>query len=122
MALQSQAIDSRLEGLKLDDRRIMFDSQLRAVRMDNKPQAANSAPTGLSNVAKKPELDQPIDRVITLLEDLALRLDGLEKKHRHLNDEIRQRSQRDRRWRSVFVVGGLSVAGLLVVRWVMHWI
>jgi hypothetical protein len=120
MALQSDAIQSRLEGLKLDDRRMYCDSKLRAFRIDSQPppMAENRA----SKPARKAEPDFPVDQVISLLEELSRRIDGLEKKNRQIGDEIRHQVRIGRRWRSILVAGGLAASGFIVVRWVMHWI
>jgi hypothetical protein len=120
MALQAEAIESRLEGLKLEDRRKAFDSQIRAIRMDsNPPQVAGNCN---SKATRKAEPEAQLGQVISLLEELSRRIDGLEKKDRGLADEIRKRARQDRRRRSVYYVGGLAVSGLLVVGWVMHWL
>ncbi len=120
MALQSDAIESRLEGLKLDDRRMMFDSKLRAFRIESKP------PTTSGDRATDPprrlESEKPDERVIALLEELSVRIDGLEKKNRHLGDELRQRTRQERRWRSAVATVVLAAAGIWALRWVMHWI
>jgi hypothetical protein len=120
MALQSNAIESRLEGLRLDERRTMFDSKLRAFRLDSKSQAMAGHRT--SKTARKLELDRPIDQVITLMEELSSRIDGLEKKYKDLGDEIRFRGRRDRRWRSMSLAVGVIAAGLLLARCIMHWL
>jgi hypothetical protein len=119
MGLQSEAIESRLEGLKLDDRRMMFDSKLRAFRRESKSQAT------AANLASKPDgLDEPgqsMGQVILLLEDLSRRIEGLEKKNRGLGEEIRHRGREDRRWRSVSLAGGLAISAFLYLGGLLRW-
>ena len=120
MALQVEAIESRLEGLKQDDRRMMFDSQLRAFRMDGKAQGMAGNRT--SKLAGKSEPAYPVERMISLLEELSRRIDGLEKKDRALADEIRQRARKDHYRRTIIGGCGLAVGTFLIVNSFMHWI
>lgn len=119
MALQSDAIASRLEGLKVDDRRKVFDSQIRAIRMDSKitPELGARA----VKPPAKPSSEETIDQVVLLLEELSRRIDGLEKKDRALADEIRQRAKADRKRRSITMGGGAAVAGLAFLGWMLRW-
>jgi len=121
MALKSEAIGSRLEDLTLDDRRMMFDSQLRAFRMDSQPPVSPVAGNRVANGVRPPEAEPAVDRVITLLEELSRRIEGIEKKHRHLSDEIRQRTRKDRQRRSICAIGGVAIAGFFAANWMMHW-
>jgi hypothetical protein len=117
MALQTDAIESRLEGLKQDDRRMMFDSKLRAFRLDSKAQAV-----GGSRAAKMPrnrtDPQYPVEQIISLLEDLSRRIDGLERKDRALADEIRRKARQDRNLRSILVVTGFIASATMVACWV----
>jgi hypothetical protein len=119
MALQSDAIKDRLEALKLDDRRVMFDSKLRAFQDSKPPELAGDR---VSKLTWKTEQENPLNQVVSLLEDLSRRIDGLEKKDRALADEIRQRGRRDQRRRSYFYAGGLAASGFLVLGWFMRWL
>ena len=79
MALQTEAIEDRLEGLKLDDRRNIFDSQIRAIRTDS--QAAAASGGRRPKPAKPAEPEPPIgsgDRLCS--KSSPRRIDGLEKK------------------------------------------
>jgi hypothetical protein len=61
MALQTDAIENRLEGLKQDDRRMMFDSKIRAFRLDSKtPALTGSRPRKPSEA--RPILSYPSNR------------------------------------------------------------
>jgi hypothetical protein len=119
MALQSDAIQNRLDGLKQDDRRSTFDSQLRSIRQDSQSRA--TVEDRGSKMARRPEAESSVDQMIGLLEELSRRIDGLEKKNRSLSEEIRHRARRDRRWRSITLAGGLAVSGLLVAGWFLRW-
>ena len=119
MALQTEAIDNRLEGLKQDDRRMIFDSKLRAFQMDSK--APLLAGNRAAKLSRKAEPEYPVDQMVALLEELSRRIDGLEKKDRSLADEIRRRARQDRRWRSILTACGLAGSAFLVANWVMHW-
>ena len=119
MALQVEAIESRLEGLKQDDRRMMFDSQIRAFRMDTK--APGMSENRASKLARKAEPEYPVERMISLLEELSRRIDGLEKKDRAIADDIRQRARKDQRRRQVVLAGGFVVAAFFAANWAMHW-
>ena len=120
MALQAEAIDNRLEGLVQDDRRAMFDSQLRAFRRESETPAP--AGNGAAKHARKPEREYPVDQMVSLLEELSRRIDGLEKKDRALVDEIRHKARTDRRRHSIYFAGGLAGGAFLAANWVMHWI
>ena len=116
MGLQKDAIDSRLEGLKLDDHRSSYDDKLRAVRREGKP-PAGASPT----VVGGDEPIEPIERAILLLEDLTRRIDNLEKKNRNLGDELRHRGREDRMWQKVSLAIGLVVAVMLYLGGHFHW-
>jgi hypothetical protein len=106
MALQTDAIENRLEGLKQDDRRMMFDSKIRAFRLDSKGHVPNG--NRASKMARdKAEPSLPIEQIISLLEELSRRIDGLERKDRALGDEIRRRARQDQRRRSMIMAVGL---------------
>lgn len=120
MALQSDAIESRLEELKLDDRRMLYDTKLRAFRREGKSQSTAGAHAA-KKVTAEPEPGQPIDQVILMLEDLSRRIDGLEQKNRNLGHEIRHRGRQDRRWRSVSLASGLAFSVFLYLGGLLHW-
>ncbi len=116
MALQTDAIESRLEGLKQDDRRMMFDSKLRAFRLDSKAPAV----TGSRNskpARGRTDPQYPVEQVISLLEELSRRIDGLERKDRALGDEIRKRDRQDRRRRSILATCGGLVGTAILTCW-----
>jgi hypothetical protein len=119
MALQSDAIESRLEGLRLDGRRAMYDSKLRTSRRDGNSHipANHLAPSPARNV----EPDEPIDQVLVMLEELSRRIDGLEKNNRNLGHEIRHRGRQDRRWRSTSLLGALAFSAFLYLGGLWHW-
>jgi hypothetical protein len=120
MALQAEAIESRLEGLKQDDRRITFDSKLRAFQHDSKAPLLPGNPA--SKMMRKSAADYPVDQMISLLEELSRRIDGLERKDRALAEEIRHRARRDQVRRSVVTAGGLAFAMIFAACWLLHWI
>jgi hypothetical protein len=120
MDLQSESIDCRLEGLKQDDQRMMFDSQLRAFRRDGE----SLIPRG--HRALKPvrssEEEYPVDQVVALLEELSRRIDGLEKKDRALADEIRRRARIDQCRRRIVMATELTGLAIFVTSWAMGWL
>jgi hypothetical protein len=121
MALQTDAIESRLEGLKQDDRRMMFDSKIRAFRLDSKaPALAGSRATKAARGKPDPQL--PVEQMISLLEELSRRIDGLERKDRALGEEIRRRARQDHRRRSICLGGSLFCGASLYVCWLMKWL
>jgi hypothetical protein len=99
---------------------MMFDSQLRAFRRDNK----SPVPGGnrASKLARKAEPEYPTEQVILLLEELSRRIDGLERKDRALADEMRQRARKDHYRRTIIGGCGLAVGTFLIVNSFMHWI
>jgi hypothetical protein len=121
MALQTDAIENRLEGLKQDDRRMMFDSKIRAFRLDSKTPALTGSRASKA-VRGKTDPQLPIEQMISLLEELSRRIDGLERKDRALSEEIRRRARQDRRRRSICLGGGLLSGGGLYVCWLMKWL
>ena len=72
-------------------------------------------------MVRKPEQENPLTQVVSLLEELSRRIDGLEKKDRSIADDIRHRARRDQRRRWNFYAGGLVVSAILVVNHFMHW-
>jgi hypothetical protein len=117
MALQSEAIDNRLEELEQDDRRVTFGSKLRAFRLDGRAKVLSGTRT--SRMSRKHEGEYPIDQMVALLEDLSRRIDGLEKKDRALGDEIRLRAHQDRQRRSVRLVSEVAGLTIFIACWVM---
>jgi hypothetical protein len=120
MDLENESIDCRLEGLKQDDRRMMFDSQLRAFRGDNKPHIRGG------NRALKPvsmsEQEYPVDQVVSMLEELSRRIDDLEKKDRALADEIRRRARIDQCRRRIVMATELTGLAIFIACWAMGWL
>ena len=113
MALQREAIENRLEGLKQDDRRMMFDSKLRAFRLDSKSAVLNGDRP--SKLLRKTEPESSIEHMVALLEELSRRIDRLERKDRAITEKLRQRSHRDHIRRTVVGVVGLGLATALVI-------
>lgn len=121
MALHSEAIESRLESLKLDNRRIRFDSKLQAFRRDSKATTlSDSQPT--KQQAKRPEADSSIENMITLLEALSQRIDGLERKDRALVEEMRLRARRDQIRRRLVAGFGMAFGAVLFACWLKSWL
>jgi hypothetical protein len=119
MALQSDAIESRLEGLKFDDRRTMYDSKLRTGRRESK---SHIPPNHLSpQAARIVEPDQPIEQVLLMLDELSRRIEGLERKNQSLGHEIRHRRRQDNRWRSTSVIAVLAIPVLLYMGRHLQW-
>jgi hypothetical protein len=120
MDLENESIDCRLEELKQDDRRMMFDSQLRAFREDNQPRIRPG------NRASKPSRtsqdEYPVDQVVSLLEELSRRIDGLEKKDRALADEIRRRARIDQCRRRIVMATELTGLAIFIACWAMGWL
>jgi hypothetical protein len=116
MGEQIDAIEDRLEGLKQDDRRMMFDSTIRAVRLDSKEEVLSTSQAA-KVVRAKAASSLPIEPIISLLEELSRRIDGLERKDLALSGEIRRRARQDYRRRSIVVAGSLLFgAGLYICR------
>ena len=76
----------------------------------------------LPKLARKAEPEYPIEQVISLLEELSRRIDGLEKKDRALADEIRRRARKDHHRRTIIGGCGFAVGTFLIVNSFMHWI
>jgi hypothetical protein len=118
MALQSDAIETRLEGLKQDDRRLMFDSKLRAFRMDSK--TPSIAGNRASRLTRNSEGSYQVDQMIALLEELSRRIDGLEKKDRALAEEIRHQARQEQRRRSLASAAVVLFAGGSYICWLLN--
>lgn len=120
MGLQTDAIETRLEGLKQEDRRMMFDSKLRAFRLDSKAQAMTGSRAGKSPRSRVETPAYPVEQVIALLEELSRRIDGLERKDRALADEIRKQARKDHRRRSIVAIGGGICGAFLFTCWMLN--
>jgi hypothetical protein len=119
MGQQADAIENRLEGLKQDDRRMMFDSKIRAFRLDSKGPVLSGS-RAAKVVRGQGDSSVPIEPILSLLEELSRRIDGLERKDRALGGEIRRRARQDDRRRSIIVVGGLLFGAGLYVCWMLR--
>jgi hypothetical protein len=115
MARQSEAIEDRLERLKHEDHRSLFDSRLKSFRYDRPAQP----PTSHADT-RRPRVANPDDQlgvIVSLLEELSARIDGLERKGRTLTDEIRARNRRDQKLRVMaYTIGLACFVGLWVGR------
>ena len=119
MSLELDAIESRLEELRQDDRRSACDSKIRAFR--SRSEAPRTAGDRVLKPMPKVVVDDAIERMVSILEDLARRIDALERKDRDLADEIRRRGKQDRRRRVMYLVGGLATTAVAVLGWSLKW-
>jgi hypothetical protein len=99
MARQYDHFEDRLERLGSGEHRAQFDSKVRALITDR---VATIVP-------RKTESDEQMARLLSLMEDLAKRMDVLDRKNRNIAEELRVRDRRDRRRRLAI---GLVVAAL----------
>src|SRR5258707_1372635 len=118
MGLQTEAIDNRLEGLEQADRRVTFDTKLRAFRLDDKEDAISGNRT--AKAARMTEGQYPVDQVVALIEALSRMIDGLEKKDRALGEEIRLRARQDRRRRSAVLAVEIIGVSIFIALWMMN--
>src|SRR4051794_2789179 len=98
MARQNDHFEDRLERLGSGEHRAQFDSKVRSLITDR---VATILP-------RKTESDEQMARLLSLMEDLAKRMDLLDRKNRNIAEELRDRERRDRRWR--LAVGVVAVA------------
>ncbi len=118
MALQNDAIENRLQGLRQEDRRPLCDRMLRPFRLDGK---SHTRPIGQGSRSQKKECDEfTPELIVSLLEDIARRIDGLEKADRDFNREIRRRARWDSVWRILVTVASFSVGAVLAGQWLVH--
>ncbi len=99
---------------------MMFDSHLRAFRRDSRAPAL--ARNRNSKLPRKAEVESPVEQMVVLLEELSRRIDGLEKKDRALQDEMRQRARKDNRRRSLVTIGGMVGIAVFITCWAMGWV
>lgn len=119
MALQVDPIEDRIEGLKSDELRMMFDSKVRAFR---RQQEAPKVVEGRSTKpGRRTEDGHQIDQVVSLLEELARRLDGIDRKARSLAEENRKREHRDRSRRAIATAIGLAILGVMALGRMLLW-
>jgi hypothetical protein len=103
MVRQNDHFEDRLERLGSGEHRAQFDSKVRSLITDN---VATIVP-------RKPESDEQFARLLSLMEDLARRMDVLDRKNRNVAEELRARDRRARRRLSIGIV--LAVLVLLAV-------
>jgi hypothetical protein len=100
--------EDRLEQVEQGVRRAKFDSQIRTIRIEG-PVAIEKGPR---------EADGQVDRLVGLMEVLAERITGLDRKTRSLTEDLRLRERGDRKRflvaAVVFSLGLLVVAGIAV--------
>ncbi len=102
MLRQDEVLEGRLEQLEESTGRAKFDSKVRALKIDS---TETPLPTGEDGI-------EPIGRILSLMEDLARRMDGLERKNRILMEGFRHREWRRRRgWAMIAAV--VALAGLI---------
>jgi hypothetical protein len=101
MARLAGHFEDRLDRLGSGDHRAQFDSKVRSLITDS---VATLVP-------RKPESDEQAAGLLSLMGDLAKRMDLLDRKHRNLAEEMRFRKRRDRRRRTI----GLVVAAFLLL-------
>jgi len=102
MARQTDHFEDRLARLGSGDHRAQFDSKVRSLITDSVA----------AIVPRKPDSDEQIGRLLSLMEDLAKRMDVLDRKNRNLAEELRVRERRERRRRLSI---GLVAAALVVL-------
>jgi uncharacterized membrane protein YgaE (UPF0421/DUF939 family) len=108
MARQNDQFEDRLERLGSGEHRAQFDSKIRSLITDG---AATIVP-------RKPESEEQVARLLSLMEDLAKRMDLLDRKNRNIAEENRVRDRRDRRRRlSIGVVAAVLML-LAIGGWV----
>jgi len=102
MARQNDQFEDRLERLGSGEHRAQFDSKVRSLITDR---VATILP-------RKSESHEQMARLLSLMEDLAKRMDLLDRKNRNIAEELRDRERRERRWR--LSIGALAFALVLV--------
>lgn len=95
--------EDRLHQVEQDVRRAKFDSRIRTLKTE--------CPIPTDNRPR--ETDEQVDRLVGLLEVLAERVTGLDRKTRNLTEELRLKDRRDRKR---LIIGSVIVlAALLLV-------
>jgi hypothetical protein len=94
--------EDRLHRVEQEVRRVKFDSRIRSWRTSD----------DVSAESRLRETENQDDRLVGLMEVLAERITGLDRKTRNLTEEMRRRDRRDRR--IVLVVAAIMFVGLLV--------
>ena len=117
MALQSDAIENRLQGLRQEDRRPLYDSKLRDFRLDGKSLGLTG--NRASKVLRKDDDEIPTELIVSLLEDIVRRIDGLEKTDRAFNKEVRRRAHWDSLWRILVTVSTIILGSALAGHWLV---
>ena len=106
MARQDDHFKDRLDRLGSGEHRAQFDSKVRSLITD-----------GVATIApRKPDFDEQVGRLLSLMEDLARRMDVLDRKNRSIAEELRVRERRDRRRRLT-----LGIAAALMFLTVGGW-
>jgi hypothetical protein len=107
MARLADHFEDRLDRLGSGEHRALFDSKVRSLITDS------ATPL----VPRKPESDEQIARLLSLMGDLAKRMDLLDRRHRNLAEAMRLREHRERRRRSIGLVA-IALLLLAVGGWV----
>jgi uncharacterized membrane protein YgaE (UPF0421/DUF939 family) len=102
MARLADHFEDRLDRLGSGEQRALFDSKVRSLITDS---VATLVP-------RKPESDEQVARLLSLMEDLAKRMDLLDRKNRNIAEEMRVRDRRERRRRLSI---GLVAAALVLL-------
>ena len=104
MVRQNDNFEDRLHRLGSGDHRAQFDSKVRALIDDS---VATIVP-------RKPEAEDQVTRLLSLMEDLAKRMDLLDRRNRSIAEDIRNRDRLMRR-RTLSIGAVVVGVGLLAV-------
>jgi uncharacterized membrane protein YcjF (UPF0283 family) len=108
MARHRDGFEDRLERLELEEEhRAEFDSKVRSLKTDS----SSTITPG------EPETDEHMVRLVSLMEDLAKRLDVHDRKYRTLAEVSRRRESRDRRWRRSIAAAAAVLVCLAIGGW-----
>src|SRR4051794_29980758 len=108
MARQNDNFEERLERLGSGEHRAQFDSKVRSLITD-----------GVATIVpRKVESEEQVARLLSLMEDLAKRMDVLDRKNRNIAEEMRVRERRERRRRLSIGLVAAVLAWLTVGAWI----
>jgi hypothetical protein len=107
MARQFDSLEDRLEELESGEHRAQFDSRIRSL----------IGGTGDQTPSHRTGAEEQVGRLLSLMEDLARRMDVIDRKNRNLSAELRHRDRLDRRRRHAIA----AAAALFVLLGVGGW-
>ncbi len=119
MALQSDAIESRLLGLRQEDRRPLTESKMWRRHEGNPPALP---PDRAPRPPGRDGDEISTERIVSLLEDIMRRIDGLENAERASKKEVRRQARRDSIWRIFVTASGIVAVAVLAGRWLVDFL